>query len=239
MNLVLRAVLAQRVAPLRLMPHHVNGKSVLFFHQGTNLRSGNIVNTDVHDGVMVCEKEKGDSHSSSTDIASTKISELRQHNIPYTDICAIQPTLSLIHHVNTSEVLSELVKLGVSIHKIDKTPSVRDWVMKLNMEENIKPLIRFFMDQEIHLDCVGDLINKCPHILQLSQLQTVRFIAYMQSKNFTAEMIKKILMKSPHLLLKRYYVDNKLTYLPCLLTSLSVALIRWIITWGCCKKHLI
>lgn len=204
---VLRVFLQRIPTSLRLTSEQIkNGKS-LWLSKATSLSTTNAVFLDARGELVEQSKANSGSFSELEPKNLIKINinefEVAHTKIPYTEICAIPPTMSLVQHVNTSEILSELVKLGVSIHELDKTPVLRDSILKLTMEDNVKPLIMFFMSHNIPLECIGDIINKCPYNLQLSTYQTERFSAYMKSKNFTPEMIKKILMKSPHLLQKR------------------------------------
>ena len=106
------------------------------------------------------------------------------------------PSFNLASHVNKSELLQSLLKIGVSLHTLDKK-EVHSWLLTLNFEENVKPIIQFLVDRGVSPDSIGQFLTKNPDILK-TNLQTLETrTAYLHSKKFTDPMISQIYSRNP------------------------------------------
>lgn len=109
----------------------------------------------------------------------------------------LKPTFNFAAYVNKSETLQQLVKLGVNLHKIEKSVEAVPFILKLDFEKDVKNHIRFLYDHGVALEIIAEIFTKNPFILkeQLDDLN-VR-INYLESKRFTKEMITRILSINP------------------------------------------
>ena len=116
----------------------------------------------------------------------------------------VSPSFNLATYVNKSELLQNMIKLGVSIHQWEKLRDVHSWVMTLEFTRDVKPIIQFLVDQGVSPDQLGAFFTKNPYILQTSVEDLEIRTNYLHSKNFTPEMISRIYSRDPFWLLFRY-----------------------------------
>ena len=120
----------------------------------------------------------------------------------------VTPSFNLASLVNKSELLQKMVKLGVSIHDWERKGNVHSWVMTLDFEKDVQPIIRFLVDQGVSPETLGMFFTKSPMILKTSIEELEIRTNYLQTKKFTSEMISRILSKNPYWLLFRYIFSN-------------------------------
>lgn len=139
-----------------------------------SLPNGDFVDTD-HTKVSVLEECKEDI----------------EHVAPY-----LRPTFNFAAYVNKSETLQQLVKLGVNLHRIEKTVDGVPFIMKLDFEKDIKNHIQFLCDRGVDLETVAEIFSNNPLVLKedLDDLE-VR-MNYLESKRFNKQMIARILSKN-------------------------------------------
>ena len=109
----------------------------------------------------------------------------------------VTPSFNLAAYVNKSEVLQEMVKLGVAIYKWDKMSDVQEMVLKKNFNTDIKPLITFLVDVGVEPDNLGMFLTRNPKILNesLENLQARHnFLVY---KKFNGDEISRIYTRNP------------------------------------------
>ena len=109
----------------------------------------------------------------------------------------VTPSFNLAAYVNKSEVLQEMVKLGVAIYKWDKMPDVQEMVLKKNFNTDIKPIITFLVDVGVEPDNLGMFLTRNPKILNesLENLQARHnFLVY---KKFNGDEISRIYTRNP------------------------------------------
>ncbi|XP_071453774.1 transcription termination factor 3, mitochondrial [Hetaerina americana] len=111
------------------------------------------------------------------------------------------PTFNFAAYVNKSSTLQELVKLGVNLYEWEKKKGIPNFVLKLDFERDIKHVIRFLHDQGVPADKLGLFFTKNPLIFKekIDDLQ-VR-INYLESKNFTSEMVQRVITGNPYWLM--------------------------------------
>lgn len=119
---------------------------------------------------------------------------------------------SLAPLVNQSEVLSELVKLGVDLTEIEKK-GLANKVIKMDFQRDIKPHLLFFHVIGIPGDEVGKVLSNTPDLLRLD-VETLKVrINYFKSKKFTKEDIVRMITKAPSLfLMSTGEIDAKLGF---------------------------
>lgn len=115
----------------------------------------------------------------------------------------ISPSFNLANYVNKSEILQNLVKLGVSIHHWEKLGDVHSWLLTLDFTRDVKPILQFLVDQGVSPDQLGAYFTKNPYILKTSVKELEVRTNYLQSKNFTSDMISRIISRNPFWLLFR------------------------------------
>nr|CAG4636464.1 EOG090X0C5Y [Eubosmina coregoni] len=121
------------------------------------------------------------------------------------------PSFNLASFVNKSELLQQMVKLGVSLYEWDKIKDVNSWVIKMNFESDVKPVIQFLVDSGVSPDTLGNIFTNSPHILRerLEDLEVRK--NYLEAKKFNPEMIGRIFSRNPTWLLhSTQEIDKKL-----------------------------
>lgn len=106
-------------------------------------------------------------------------------------------TFNFAPYVNKSETLSNLVKLGVDLHKLEKKYGVLETICKLDFERDMKAHLTFLSDY-VETSNLGYFLTKNPMIFKepLDDLDTR--INYLESKNFTMPMIQRIISTNPY-----------------------------------------
>jgi mTERF len=135
------------------------------------------------------------------------------------DLSSCTPALpvksfNLAAYVNESVTLSNLVKLGVDLSKLEGNSMVADRVVKMDFEDDVKPVLLFLHRIGIADKEVGNCISKHPDILceSLDDMQ-VR-INYLESKKFSQDSIARIVSRQPEILtLPTKGLDAQLGYL--------------------------
>lgn len=115
------------------------------------------------------------------------------HVAPY-----LKPTFNFAAYVNKSETLQQLVKLGVNLHKIEKSVEAAPFILKLDFEKDIKNYIQFFHDHGVSLEGIAEIITRNPFILKENLGDLEVRINYLESKRFHNEMIARIVSSNPY-----------------------------------------
>lgn len=104
---------------------------------------------------------------------ATKMSELTEYQ-PGEKRKVIFPTKvhNLAPLVNQSKVLTELVKLGVDLSKIEST-EMADKIMKMDFKKDIKPYLLFLHDVGVPHDEIGRILTQTPYLLE-EDIQTLK-----------------------------------------------------------------
>jgi len=109
----------------------------------------------------------------------------------------LPPTFNLASYVNKSELLQQMVKLGVSIHHWERMKDVNTWILKKDFAMDVQPIIRFLVDQGVEPNTLGNILTKNPFILNTSMEELETRNNYLLQKNFTKEMISRIYTRNP------------------------------------------
>lgn len=131
----------------------------------------------------------------------------------------ISPTLpisfNLAAFANKSETIQMLVKLGVDLSHIEKkSPETAEYLLKLDFEQQIKPYIRFLVDNGVEAEDLGQYITKNPLIFSQHIEDLEIRIKYLKSKKFTKQMIASVVTNAPKLLnFSTKSVDYKLGFI--------------------------
>lgn len=136
--------------------------------------------------------------------------DIGQINIPSINL---KPAFNLAAYVNKSDTLQELVKLGVSLHRVEKKPEVAQFLLGLDFQRDIQPHLLFLTDVGVSPEELGLYISKNPMILRenLDDL-TVR-ITYLRSKRFKSKEIERIVQKNPFwLMFSTPKIDDRLGF---------------------------
>nr|CAG4650434.1 EOG090X0C5Y [Sida crystallina] len=140
----------------------------------------------------------------------------------------VVPSFNLASFVNKSEVLREMVKLGVAIYEWDKKPDVQGWILKKNFDSDVKPVIQFLVDSGIDPNNLGKFLTTNPMILKETICDLETRINYLKSKRFNQDQISKICTRNPHwLLYSTQRIDTRLGFFQQVY-SLSMSEIRQI-----------
>ena len=110
---------------------------------------------------------------------------------------AVTKSYNLAAYVNESEVLSNLVRLGVDLSKVETKRSEANNLIKLDFERDVKPYLMFLHDVGVPSDMLGSLITKHPGIFR-EDLDDLRVrVNYLQSKKFSVDAIARIISVAP------------------------------------------
>ncbi|XP_046401519.1 transcription termination factor 3, mitochondrial isoform X2 [Ischnura elegans] len=121
------------------------------------------------------------------------------------------PSFNFAAYVNKSSTLQELVKLGVNLYDWEKRKGIPNYVLKLDFDRDIKKVIRFLHDLGVPAEKLGFFITKNPLIFKenIEDLQ-VR-VNYLESKNFSNEMIQRVITANPFwLMFSTARIDRRL-----------------------------
>lgn len=137
---------------------------------------------------------------------------------------------NLAAFVGESETLTNLVKLGVNLSKVERDVDAANCLVKLDFVRDIQPYLSFLHRNGVKDDGLGACITKGPKIFQQSLEDLEVRVDYFKSKKFSAESIGSILTKSPgFILLSTKEIDSRLGFLQRLF-SLSGDEVRLVIT---------
>ncbi|CAG9864465.1 unnamed protein product [Phyllotreta striolata] len=99
-------------------------------------------------------------------------------------------------YVNKSDILQQLLKLGVELYKLEKDPEGMKFILTLKFED-IKDTIIFLKELGVETQQIGYIITKNPLLLKESLDDLKVRINYLQYKKFTPEMITRIIENNP------------------------------------------
>ncbi|KAH8410759.1 hypothetical protein KR222_005556 [Zaprionus bogoriensis] len=150
----------------------------------------------------------------------TKANEAAEQNKSRKDVAidfgvreAHLPTFNLAAQVNNSVALQQLLSLGVDLSSIERRKGLGEFVLRLDFEANVKPLLTFLSDQGVAADDFGRIITKNPLLFKedLDDLRTR--IEYLKSKRFSDEARQRILTQNPYwLMFSTRRIDRRLGY---------------------------
>lgn len=130
-----------------------------------------------------------------------------------TDLKSYVPTFNLAAYVNKSECLQEFIKMGVSLHNIERRKGLGEFVLNLDFNDNVKPHLLFLSDLGIPPDSFGKFITKNPLIFKESIEDLTVRVNYLESKKFTPNQIITIVGKNPYwLMFSTNRIDNRLGF---------------------------
>lgn len=115
----------------------------------------------------------------------------------------LPPSFNLAAYVNKSELLQQMVKLGVSIHHWERMKDIDTWILTKDFCKDVQPIIRFLVDQGVEPNTLGTILTKNPFILNTSIEELEIRNDYLLQKNFNKEMISKIYTRNPFWLVFR------------------------------------
>jgi mTERF domain-containing protein len=118
---------------------------------------------------------------------------------------------NLAYFANDSPVLQKFIEMGVSIRKWDSDRTIGEFILKLDLEKNVKPYLIFLFDIGIPAANFAYIITKNPMLFKETLEDLHTRVKYLQSKKFTQEEIVRIISKAPKWLsLSVTQVDTKL-----------------------------
>ena len=135
------------------------------------------------------------------------------------DIRSLRPVArqfvyNLAYFVNDSPVLQTFIDMGVMIKKWDTDKEVCEFVLKLDLERDIKPKLIFLHDCKVPADKYAFVIEKNPFFFKEELVDLETRIQYLKSKRFSDDSIAEIVTKAPRWLrLSVEQVDTKLGWL--------------------------
>lgn len=130
----------------------------------------------------------------------------------------VEPTIgmsfNLAAYASKSPTLQELLKLGVSLYKIERRKGQAEFLLSLDFEKNMKDHI-FFLTKVVGMDAslMGAFITKNPEIFRenIDDLQTR--VNYLKSKKFKPNEITSIVETDPFwLMFSTRHIDERLGF---------------------------
>ncbi|KAK6623172.1 hypothetical protein RUM43_009024 [Polyplax serrata] len=124
------------------------------------------------------------------------------------------PSFNFAAYADKSELLQELIKLGVELYKIERNPDEAQFLAGLDYQKNVKPHLMFLYDNGVPADKLGAFVTKNPFIFKEDLLDLDVRLNYLKSKKFTTDMISTIITKYPRWLsFPVQHIDKQLGYL--------------------------
>lgn len=106
-------------------------------------------------------------------------------------------TYTLTPLVNDSALLRNLVDIGVNLSKFDSLYNVADWLLKLDWEKDVQPVLQFLnVTGGVPLEDLGKFVTENPWILQQPLADLHVRVKYLESKKFSKEAIAGIVTKA-------------------------------------------
>ncbi|EZA53365.1 hypothetical protein DMN91_005052 [Ooceraea biroi] len=125
----------------------------------------------------------------------------------------LTPTCTFAKYANKSRTVQQLVKLGVSLYKLESNPDVVKFILGLDFERDIQPYIRFLHDCGVPANYLGKFLTKNPHILKVDMDDLHTRIRYLRAHEFSTDLIKDIICNNPNwLLYSTKDIDGRLGY---------------------------
>ncbi|KAH8371073.1 hypothetical protein KR093_006132 [Drosophila rubida] len=146
-------------------------------------------------------------------LASKQLKSHKEVALDFGNRDAHVPSFNLAAHVNKSNTLQQLLKLGVDLHSIERRKGLGEFVLRLDFEQNVKPFLTFLVDQGVSPDDFGRMITKNPLLFKedLDDLKTR--MEYLKSKRFSTEAQQRILTHNPYwLMFSTRRIDRRLGY---------------------------
>lgn len=123
------------------------------------------------------------------------------------------PTYNLAAYVNKSELLQQFIQLGVDLSAIEKRKGLPEFVLKLQLNEDVKPRLLFLKDQGVPAERYGEIITKNPLIFKVDLDDMQTRVNYLEAKRFSKTQIQRILTLNPFwLMFSTRRIDKRLGY---------------------------
>ncbi|GAB1868826.1 mTERF domain-containing protein 1, mitochondrial [Camponotus japonicus] len=125
----------------------------------------------------------------------------------------LTPTFTFAKYANKSRTIQELVKLGISLYKLESKKGLLKYILTLDFDRDIKPYITFLHDCGVPADYLGDFLTKNPNIFKTDMDDLHTRIRYLRAHEFNINSIKTIICKNPKwLLYSTKNIDGRLGY---------------------------
>lgn len=125
----------------------------------------------------------------------------------------LTPTFTFAKYANKSRTIQELVKLGVSLYKLESKKEMLNYILTLDFDRDIKPYITFLHDCGVPADYLGDFLTKNPNIFKKDMDDLHTRIRYLRAHEFSIDSIKTIICKNPKWLsYSTQDIDGRLGY---------------------------
>lgn len=126
---------------------------------------------------------------------------------------ALLPTYNLAAYVDKSELLQQFIQLGVDLGAIERRKGLPEFVLKLQLEQDVKPRLLFLNDQGVPVEAFGELITKNPLIFKVDLDHMQTRVNYLESKGFSSIQIQRILTLNPYwLMFSTKRIDKRLGF---------------------------
>lgn len=111
---------------------------------------------------------------------------------------SVRPVVyNLAYFANSNPVVRTLIEMGVIVRQWDKDTKISSFVLKLDLERDVKPRLVFLHDIGLPASSHAQVITKNPSIFKESIENMNIRIDYLKSKKFSEEAIKTIIIKAP------------------------------------------
>ncbi|CAL1538735.1 unnamed protein product [Lymnaea stagnalis] len=123
-------------------------------------------------------------------------------------------SLNIVPYVKRSPTLQGLVRLGVSLDKIQQVEGIPELLIKYNFQKDIVPFLKFLRQIGVPPEAVGNIFTKNPLLFKENIASLELRVGYLLSKNFSLDDVASMVIRSPIvLLMDPYKVDEKLGFL--------------------------
>jgi len=141
-----------------------------------------------------------------TDLARSEQSKIK--------LAVPKKSFNLAAYVNESETLSNLVKLGVDLSKIDEDVENAEYLVKLNFETGVQPYLLFLHKMGVSDGDVGSCITRNPGIFRETLDDLDVRVNYLEMKKFPRDAVTRVIVKAPAILSRTVkQIDSQLGFL--------------------------
>ncbi|XP_037782555.1 transcription termination factor 3, mitochondrial-like [Penaeus monodon] len=125
----------------------------------------------------------------------------------------VRPAFNLAAYVNRSATLQEMVKLGVDISKWEKRKGISSYILKLDLERDMKQHFMFLHHQGVKPEDLGRWLTINPLIFREKIEDLHSRINYLKAVEFTNGEIARLISRNPYwLLFSTVRIDNRLGF---------------------------
>lgn len=152
---------------------------------------------DVTSRLLSQERSEVDKLSSETNLPETSVDMEALLQMKPTPPGRVQ---CLSAYVNHSENLQKLISLGINISWLRFNPDIASHVLRMDFEKDFMPRLLFFKDLGFENEQIANVFDRNPFVYIDPVQEFEETVEYFQSKKFTVECVRDVVMATPRVL---------------------------------------